>query len=140
MNMTMISALAATAMDMGERVAYSLRMLVVGLGMVFVVLAILWGVLALSRIFLHDIPARRKQEELEALKADKVPATAPVVAPAPVATPAPTPIVAHNDDVLIAVITAAISAAMAEEGTAPAGGFRVVSFRRTTGNHAWNRK
>lgn len=136
MNLTMINALAATAMSLGERVAYSLRMLVVGLGMVFVVLAILWGVLALSRIFLHDMPARRRAEESGEKKAVQAkPAAAP--APAPVKTPAPA---AQNDGALIAVITAAISAAMAEEGTTPAGGFRVVSFRRVSGNHAWNRK
>ena len=130
--LNMISLLTANGMPMGDRLAYALRMLIVGLGMVFVVLAILWGVLELLRIFLHGTADRRKSEAKgETNKADKVvPAPAPVVAPAPV----------KSDDALIAVITAAIAAAMAEEGSAPVGGFRVVSFRRATGNHPWNRK
>ena len=119
---------------MDERLGYALRMLIVGLGMVFVVLALLWGVLELSRVVFYDMPRRRREEEIEAAHSK--------AAPAPVApTPAPVPAAPaqNNNDVLIAVITAAISAAMAEEGSAPAGGFRVVSFRRATGNHPWNR-
>lgn len=129
----MIYLLTANGMPMGERLAYALRMLIVGLGMVFVVLALLWGVLTLSRVVFYDMPRRRREEEIEAAHSK--------AAPAPVApTPAPVPAApAQNDDVLIAVIMAAISAAMAEEGTVPAGGFRVVSFRRATGNHPWNR-
>ena len=134
--LNMISLLTANGMPMADRLAYSLRMLVVGLGMVFVVLAILWGVLVLSRILLHDIPNRRREEEKgEPRKAVEVVDLAPAPAPAP-AAPAP----AQADAALIAVITAAISVAMAEEGSAPAGGFRVVSFRRVSGNSAWNRK
>lgn len=133
MNWNMIYLLTANNMPMDERLGYALRMLIVGLGMVFVVLALLWGVLELSRVVFYDMPRRRREEEIEAAHSK--------AAPAPVApTPAPVPAApAQNDDVLIAVITAAISAAMAEEGTVPAGGFRVVSFRRATGNHPWNR-
>lgn len=133
--LNMMSLLTANGMPMADRLAYALRMLIVGLGMVFVVLAILWGVLVLSRILLHDMPARRREEEKgEPKKAVEVAPVAP--APAPVAAPAPV----QSDDALIAVITAAICAAMAEEGSAPANGFRVVSFRRVSGNSAWNRK
>lgn len=138
MNLNTIMLLTASAenvMTMSERLAYALRMLVVGLGMVFVVLALLWGVLTLSRVIFYDMPRRRRQEEIKGHKAEGnavTPASAPATAPAPVAP-------AQNNDVLIAVITAAISAAMAEEGCAPATGFRVVSFRRSTGNHPWNR-
>lgn len=135
MNFNMIYLLTANGMPMGERVAYAFRMLVVGLGMVFVVLAILWGVLALSRVVFYDMPRRRREEEIAEHKTEAKTAPTPIavpVAPAPVAP-------ARNNDVLIAVITAAISAAMAEEGSVPAGGFRVVSFRRSTGNHPWNR-
>lgn len=137
MYLNMINLLTANGMPMGERIGYSLRMLIVGLGMVFVVLAILWGVLALSRVFFYDMPRRRREEEIAEHKAEvkaAPPAPAPVPAPVPVAAPA------KADDALIAVITAAISAAMAEEGSTPVGGFRVVSFRRASGNHAWNRK
>ncbi|MBO5898950.1 MAG: OadG family protein [Clostridia bacterium] len=135
--LNMISLLTANGMPMADRLAYSLRMLIVGLGMVFVVLAILWGVLVLSRILLHDMPNRRREEEKgESQKAVATAPAAPAPTPAPVVVPAP----AQTDAALIAVITAAISAAMAEEGSAPAGGFRVVSFRRVSGNSAWNRK
>ena len=136
MNWNMIYLLTANGMPMSERLAYALRMLVVGLGMVFVVLALLWGVLALSRVIFYDMPRRRREQEIAEHKAEAKPVPAP--APAPVVVPAPAA-PAQNNDVLIAVITAAISAAMAEEGTVPAGGFRVVSFRRSTGNHPWNR-
>ena len=130
MNWNMIYLLTANGMPMDERLAYAMRMLIVGLGMVFVVLAILWGVLVLSRIVFYDMPRRRRQEEIEEHKA----VVKPAPAPAPVTVAPAAPVATHSDD------AAAISAAMAEEGTAPAGGFRVVSFRRTSGNHAWNRK
>ncbi len=127
-----------TGMPLGERVAYALRMLIVGLGAVFAILALLWGILVLARILLHDMPARRREEKgaKESTK-PSAPAPQPVVkpAPAPVAQP-----VAQDNGALIAVITAAVSAAMAEEGTLPPGGFRVVSFRRSSQAGAWNRK
>ena len=137
MNACMIQMLTAT-MPMGERIAYAIRMLVVGLGMVFVVLAILWGVLVLSRIFLYDMPARRKAQakalgDAVARAAEPTPA---VVAPAPAAPIAP----AADDGALIAVITAAVAAAMSAEGTVPVSGFRVVSFRRASGKSSWNGK
>lgn len=55
--------------------------------------------------------------------------TAPTTAPR-AAAPAPRAAAPAEDEQLVAVITAAVAAAMAEEngGTAPA--FRVVSFRR----------
>ena len=128
-----------TGMPFGERVAYALRMLIVGLGAVFAILALLWGVLVLSRMLLHDLPARRREEKNGTTTKPKAVA---VAQPAPVAAPAPAPVAqpaVQDNGALIAVITAAVSAAMADEGTLPPGGFRVVSFRRTqTG--AWNRK
>jgi Na+-transporting methylmalonyl-CoA/oxaloacetate decarboxylase gamma subunit len=136
MNWNMIYLLTANNMPMDERLGYALRMLIVGIGMVFVVLALLWGVLELSRVIFYDMPRRRREEEIEAAHSKAAPAP---VAPTPAPAPAPAAAPAQNNDVLIAVITAAISAAMAEEGSVPAGGFRVVSFRRATGNHPWNR-
>ena len=128
-----------TGMPIGERVAYALRMLIVGLGAVFAILALLWGVLVLARILLHDMPARRREEKGGKAAEPLAPAMAQ-----PVAKPAPAPVAAQpaaqDNGVLIAVITAAVSAAMAEEGTLPPGGFRVVSFRRASNTGAWNRK
>ena len=136
MNWNMIYLLTANNMSFSESFGYAMRMLIVGLGMVFAVLAILWAVLEISRVAFYEAPKRRREAEVAEHKAEV--RTAPAVASA---APAPAPVVApKNDDVLIAVITAAVAAAMAEEGTSPATGFRVVSFRRTGGNHAWNRK
>ena len=71
---------------------------VIGLGTVFAVLAILWGVLELMRVIF-------------APKTDK-PAVAPEAVPAPVAAPA-TPAPAEADDgELIAILTAAIAASL----------------------------
>ena len=127
-----------TGMPIGERVAYALRMLIVGLGAVFAILALLWGILVLARILLHDMPARRREQSSSAAVVAKPvsPKPAPAPSPAPVA-PQPA---SQDNGALIAVITAAVSAAMAEEGTLPPGGFRVVSFRRASNTGAWNRK
>lgn len=131
---------AGEEMAIGERVMYALRMLVVGLGAVFAILALLWGVMVLARVFLHDIPDRNKVSKNQRKNAPS--ADRPNVSPAPAApaSVAPATSAAQDNGALIAVITAAISAAMQEEGTLPPGGFRVVSFRRSSNGSAWNRK
>lgn len=132
MNMNVLLYATASApteqvLTMSERLAYAGRMLVVGLGMVFAVLAILWLVLEISRVLLTKAPEKKEQ-------APKKPAAAPApVQPAPVAAPT-------TDGTLIAVITAAIAASMEEQGGVPCGGFRVVSFRPAGGNRGWNNK
>ena len=140
MNLLTLQLLTAEAMPMGERVMYALRMLIVGLGAVFAILALLWGVMVLARVLLHDIPTRSKVEQ-DALKSappvGRPNVSSHPVAPASVAPAAPA---AQDNGVLIAIITAAVSAAMQEEGTLPPGGFRVVSFRRSSNGGAWNRK
>lgn len=102
-----------------------------GITMVFAVLAILWGVLAIFQKVFDKTPAPNKQP-----KAEK---SAPAAQPA--AEPATAPVVAKNDDAeLVAVITAAVAAYMQSEGDpAPDGSFRVVSFKRI-GGRAWNSK
>ena len=103
-------------MTFAERAAYSGRMTVIGLGAIFGVLALLWGVLVVFR-------------KLVVRDAGNAPAAKP--APAPVAKAAPAPAPAPADDgALVAAITAAVAAALAEEngGTCPA--FRVVSFTK----------
>lgn len=141
MNLLTIQLLTGDGtMALGERVMYALRMLVVGLGAVFAILALLWGVMVLARILLHDIPSHSKAEQ-DAQKSAP-PAGRPNVSPRPAvsAPTAPAPSAAQDNGVLIAIITAAVSAAMQEEGTLPPGGFRVVSFRRSSNGSAWNRK
>ena len=51
------------------------------------------------------------------------------------------PVLTKDDGALVAVITAAVAAYMAESGeTVPEGGFRVVSFTRVRGGKPWNSK
>ena len=119
--------------DMGgafspERLALAGQMTLLGMGMIFAVLSLLWGVLAIFKM----IFARPEKK----VKAAPAPKAEPVVVPEPVVAPA-----ASNDAELIAVLTAAIAAYEASQGNEVApGGFRVVSFRRANGGKAWNSK
>ena len=101
-----------------------------GIGMVFAVLAILWGVLAIFKfVFAGKTPKEPKPVKVKPVEQTSV----QTVAPAPVAQ--------SNDAELVAIITAAVAAYMAEEGTdAYSGGFRVVSFKRVRGGRTWNTK
>ena len=113
----------------GDAWAKAAEVTVLGMGMVFAVLAILWGVLAIFKL----VFAKEKKPS-NTVKAE-VPKAAE---PAPVAVEAVT-----DDGELIAVITAAIAAYRAsEEGMSQteAGGFRVVSFKRAGTGRAWNSK
>ena len=134
----MVNQLAANVVDLGgafssERLSYALEMTALGLLAVFAVLAILWGVLALFKVFMYDMPQRKAN-------AQKKTEPAPVVANEPTVV---TTTASNNDDEVVAVIMAAISAyisadpALAEEY---AGGFRVVSFKRVRDKAAWNKK
>ena len=104
---------------------------ILGMGMVFSVLAILWAILSVFKlVFAGKTPKAEKPAAKKEVKAE------PAAAPAPASVP-----VAQSNDELIAVLTAAVAAYMAEEGTPVAdGSFRVVSFRRVGGTRAWNSK
>lgn len=92
---------------------------VIGLCTVFVVLAILWGVLELMRI------------AFTAKKEKTTPAVAPT--PAPVAPVAPV----EDDSELIAVLTAAIAASLNQTTTY---NLKIKSYRRVdAGTPVWNR-
>ena len=131
--MVVNNALAVTngAADLGgafspERLAYAGKMTLLGMLMVFAALAILWGILALFKVFFA--------------KEEKVPKKQVVDAPVQAA-----PVVEEekqNDDELIAVLTAAVAAYIESEGLSEtyAGGFRVVSFHRVGGGRSWNAK
>ena len=106
-----------SAMGFGERAGYSGMMLLIGMGSVFAVLAILWGVL---EIFHRIVEAKSKAA---AAATTATPATAPAKVQQ-IATPV------QDDGALIAVITAAVAATMAQENGGEAPAFRVVSFRR----------
>ena len=104
-----------------------------GMGMVFSVLAILWAVLTVFKlIFVGASPKASKKKTVVEVKQE-----AEKAEPAAVAQTA----AQQNDDAqLVAIITAAVAAYMADEGVeAPEGSFRVVSFKRV-GTRAWNSK
>lgn len=124
MNPMMFTALAASS----DIASLGIQVPIVGMLMVFAVLTLLWGVLAVSRIFFYDLPKKRAAQS----KTDENTLTDSSVAPV-------APAVAVADDAaLVAAITAAITAMRADEGCTD--GFRVVSFRRVDHARAWNRK
>ncbi len=129
-----------------ERLELALQGSATGMVMVFAVLGLLCVILYISKYFFYDIPRKKREEEAgkhaNAHKAHAV--QAPAQRPEAVAFPAAVPVSEaspSNDGEIVAVITAAI-AAMIESGDYKnefVGGFRVVSFKRST-QSAWNRK
>ena len=114
-----------------ERWAYAGRMTLIGMVMVFAVLATLWGVLVIFEKVMNK-GASKKEKTIE---------TAPVVAP--VVEEIPVAAASAEDEVIAAVIAAAVAAYLSDGGCEEAvynGGFRVVSFRRVQGGKAWNSK
>ena len=111
-----------------EAILKAAEVTLLGMGMVFSVLSLLWLVLAAFKV----IFAKEKKPKAKATAAE------PVVE----AVPAPVSEVATTDDgELIAVISAAIAAYRAsEEGLEgeAVNGFRVVSFKRAGSGRAWN--
>ncbi|MBQ8818691.1 MAG: OadG family protein [Clostridia bacterium] len=127
------SALALFTTD-AETLTMMWQTVVLGMGMVFAVLAILWAILSIFKlIFAGKSPKEPKPVKQKPVKEKPAEAKAESVT-------APTP-AAQDDGALIAVITAAVAAYMAETGEeVPVGGFRVVSFTRVRGGKPWNSK
>lgn len=127
------SALALFTTD-AETLTMMWQTVVLGMGMVFSVLAILWAILSIFKlIFAGKSPKEPKPVKQKPIKEKPAEAKAESVT-------APTPAV-QDDGALIAVITAAVAAYMAETGEeVPVGGFRVVSFTRVRGGKPWNSK
>ena len=119
---------AAPSMSISERLLYGLQVFVIGICTVFIVLAILWGVMALFKLFFYTIPNNKKNTQKSGIDVKKV-ENVPSLEEIPLAPPA-------NDTQLIAVITAAIAAYNNSCGNALP--FRVVSYRRTAGAGGWN--
>ena len=116
-----------------ERIKYAVLVSVQGMVMIFLVLSILWGVVALMKVFLHDIPAKKEAKKAALAKAVEV-AVAPVEQPVAVAEPE------EDEGEIVAAITAAIAAMLQSEEYKGQfeSGFRVVSFTRKGG--AWNKQ
>ena len=104
----------------GERTAEALGNLVLGMLVVFSVMAILCLILTFTGKFF----AAKDKKTTEKTTAE---------APAPVVEEAP----ASNDEEIVAAITAAITCVLASEGT-PAPAFRVVSFKKANTKRSWN--
>jgi Na+-transporting methylmalonyl-CoA/oxaloacetate decarboxylase gamma subunit len=114
-------------------------MLLQGMGMVFLVLAILWIVLLIFKVAFYKDPAKMaakaaKKAAKEAKDEKEAEAEQVEAAPAPVAPVEAAPVAPASDDQLIAVITAAVAAAIDSDPALSsqfASGFRVVSFKKT---------
>ena len=99
-----------------EKFQYGGKMLLIGMGTIFAVLAILWGCLELMHFLIGK--ASKKQENTQ--KSENIPA--PQKAPV-----APTASAIDEEDEIVAAICAAIAAAEAEH---PQLQFRAVAFKR----------
>ena len=122
-----ISSFAAEAdkneiLPLGERTVVALGNLVLGMLVIFSVMAILSIILTFTGKF---FAAQDKKEKTK--KAEEASAPAPVVEET----------AADNDEEIVAAITAAIACVLASEGT-PAPSFRVVSFKKTNTKRSWN--
>ena len=147
-----VSGGATAEEDMGgpfsaARLAMAGQMILIGLGMVFLVLAILWGVLIIFKKVMYDIP-QKKARIAEAAKGSQEAPEAPPeeTASGEDASASKGTDTDTDEGALVAAITAAVAAAIAaDEGLSSqfADGFRVVSFRKKTdraGSGAvWNR-
>ena len=117
-----------------DNLVLAAQTVVLGMVMIFAVLGLLWGVLSIFKlVFVGASPKEPKQNKSAKVEAE-IAKTEEAVAETPVAQ--------DNDDAqLVAVITAAVAAYMADEGVeAPDGSFRVVSFKRVQSGRAWNSK
>lgn len=125
--MVMLAAMEEAATTMSEALINT----AIGMGTVFVVLILISFIIYLLR-FVPELLNRPKKETIPAQGA---PVSArPVPPPKPVIDPVPKPANAAakpDDTQLVAVITAAIAAAMAEEGTpVPADGLVIRSIKK----------
>lgn len=102
------------AAPLSERVMMGVETTLLGMGVVFLALIILWAVLSVFKLVFYKPTGK---------EAEPAPTPVEVASPAPQATVTET----AGDEELVAVITAAI-AAMTDK---PATSFKVVSFRRT---------
>ncbi len=117
-----------------DKLEVGITVTLLGMATIFVVLAILWGILSLFKVFFYR---QGKPEK----KAESAPATAPAPTPAP--APAPVEVQpaapAEDNGAVVAAITAAITAYTAEDPVFQ-NGFRVVSFRRYESASPWTKR
>ena len=123
-----------------ERFEYVLQGSVTGMLMVFAVLALLCFIVYLARVLLYDMPNKKKEKMAAKPKSEEKQEEANTVTTVSNDT-SNADASGTNDGELVAVITAAIAAMLESEEYKNefAGGFRVVSFKRSS-QGAWNRK
>ena len=133
-----INQLAKTTEDVlggafsAERIKYALEMTGLGLLAVFAVLALIWGVLAIFKVFMYDIPNKKLKKAVKEEKNIDVAPAEVVITPE-----------ASSNDATVAAIMAAISAYIADDPALSEqypNGFRVVSFKRVRDKAFWNSK
>ncbi len=133
LNLQLFSLNASETLTFSERLSEAGLVTLMGMGAVFAVLIILWACIEI----MHAIVGIKEEKTPEPKQSVPERAEPPVaVAQAAPEEVAPTA-VAGDDGALIAAITAAISAAMADEGYT--GGFRVVSFKRASASNRRSR-
>lgn len=117
--------LSSAEMALGERTTYAVTLTVLGMLIIFAVLATVGFTIVIMRWFLNA-------DEKKTGKASATPSAAvPQGIPATVPTQA-------DDAAVLAAITAAI--AVVWENEHPGTGFRVVSYRHLNQSAAWNAK
>ena len=117
--------LSSAEMALGERTTYAVTLTVLGMLIIFAVLATVGFTIVIMRWFLN---AGEK-------KTGKAPATPSAAVPQGIPATAPTQ---ADDAAVLAAITAAI--AVVWENEHPGTGFRVVSYRHLNQGAAWNAK
>lgn len=121
------TALLYSLAEFGENSKSSLLDSLLGMGVVFAVLAILWGSIELFHVSFKAATSGKKKKQ-------KDPEPVAPVEPETVAPVEPEPEVDELETV------AAISAALSEYLNVPQSAFRVVSFKRASNDIHWNRK
>lgn len=96
----------------GDVLTFGGQMLLIGMATVFSVLCIIWVCLLLFKLVFHDLPNRKQATKNKAVVTEVVESA---------------PVVAENNDEIVAVIAAAIAMAESESSDTK---FRVVSFKR----------
>ncbi len=121
---------------LADRMKSGLETMFLGLGTVFAVLILLWGILVLFRVVFYDLPSRRKAAEKKPETIEPQAETLNKIPQAEDAVPS------AQDHPTEAELAAAISAAISlylestpcANGNPPSTAFRVVNFRKISRN------
>ncbi len=100
-----------------------------GMLIIFAVLAVLWGAIELFRMMMQSFSGKS-----ESAPKKQAPPAVPAVTPAPAAAPAPVQVYAQSDEEIVAAITSALAEYL---GTSQSS-FRVVSFKKVAPKAHWN--